>query len=280
MSMRLYSALVLTSMAFAGEISFQIAGLTVTPEPWNKEANFAKLEKFARQASAQGARLAIAPEGFLEGYVGNERRTPGLTRDQYAAAGEAIDGALMMRVAALARELKIYLSVGYAEKRGDRMFNSSVIFSPDGGIAGHYSKSHTADDEPFNTKGTEFPVFATPHGRWGTLICYDRQLPETARVLALRGAQLILVPAWGSYAEMNDIMMRVRAYENGVWLAFVHPKRCLVIDPRGKVVAKDLGEFDQVVMATIRIDPDARQTLLERRRPELYEELLRPRVRR
>ena len=72
---------------------------------------------------------------------------------------------------------------------------------------------------------------------------------------------------------MNDTMMRVRAYENGVWLAFVHPKRCLIIDPRGKIIAKDAGEFDQVVMATIRIDPDAKQTLLERRRPELYGDL-------
>jgi predicted amidohydrolase len=107
------------------------------------------------------------------------------------------------------------------------------------------------------------------------LICFDRQLPETARVLALRGAKLILVPAWGGYGEMNDIMMRVRAYENGVWLAFVHPKRCLIIDPKGSIIAKDAGEFDQVVMATIRIDPGAKQTLLERRRPDLYEELVR-----
>ena len=156
------------------------------------------------------------------------------------------------------------------------MYNSAVIFSPDGSVAGHYSKSHTADDEPFNTEGTEFPVFPTPFGQWGTLICFDRQLPETARTLALRGAQFILVPAWGAYGEMNDIMMRVRAYENGVWLAFVHPKRCLIIDPSGRVVAKDAGEYDQVVTATIRINPDGRRTLLDHRRPELYEELTKP----
>jgi predicted amidohydrolase len=274
--MRFCLALLLTPLAFAGEIAFQFAGLTLTPEPWDKEANFAKLRKFAREAAARGAQVVVAPEGFLEGYVGNRHRTPGLTRDKYLSAGEEIDGPLMKRVADLARELKIYLSVGYAQLRGGEMFNSAVIFSPEGRIAGHYSKSHTADDEPFNSKGTEFPVFPTPLGRWGTLICFDRQLPETARILALRGAQLILVPAWGSHGEMNDIMMRVRAYENGVWLAFVHPKRCLIIDPKGKVVARDAGEFDQVVMATIRIDTDTRQSLLEQRRPELYQELLHP----
>lgn len=272
--MRVLLAILLTSFASGEEITFRFAGLTLTPEPWSKEANFAKLARYAREAAAQGAQVVVAPEGFLEGYVGNENRTPGLTRDKYVSVGERVDGPLMKRVSELARELKIYLSVGYAERRGDRMFNSSVIFSPDGRIAGHYSKSHTADDEPFNTKGAEFPVVPTPHGRFGTLICYDRQLPETARILAVKGAQLILVPAWGGYGEMNDIMMRVRAYENGVWLVFVHPKRCLVIDPKGNVVAKDAGEFDQVVMATIRIDPKARQPLLERRRPDIYRDLI------
>jgi predicted amidohydrolase len=274
--MRLSVALLIVSVAFAGEISFTFAGLTLTPEPWNKEANFVKLERYARQAAAQGAQVIAAPEGFLEGYVGNKGRSPGLDREKYFSVGEEIDGPFMRRIAMLARELKVYLLVGYAERRKDRMYNSTAIFSPDGSVAGHYSKSHTADDEPYNTKGTEFPVFPTPFGRWGTLICFDRQLPETARTLALRGAQLILVPAWGAYGEINDIMMRVRAYENGVWLAFVHPKRCLIIDPRGRVIAKDSGEFDQVVTATIRIDPAARQTLLERRRPELYEDIVNP----
>jgi predicted amidohydrolase len=274
MSFRL--VLLFASAAFAGDISFKFAGLTLTPEPWNKEANFAKLERYARQAAAQGAQVVAAPEGFLEGYVGNQGHSPGLDRAKYFAIGEEIDGPLMKRVSGLARELKVYLLVGYAERRKDRMYNSAAIFSPDGTVAGHYSKSHTADDEPFNTKGTEFPVFPTPFGRWGTLICYDRQLPETSRTLALRGAQLILIPAWGGYGEMNDIMMRVRAYENGVWLAFVHPKRCLIIDPRGRVVAKDAGEFDQVVTATISIDPALRQPLLDRRRPELYQDIVNP----
>ena len=272
--MRFCLCLLLSSLVFGGEISFQFAGLTLTPEPWDKEANFAKLAKFARQAASQGAQVIAAPEGFLEGYVGNEKRTPGLDRGKYMAAGEEIGGPMMKRVSVLARELNVYLSLGFAERRNSLMFNSAVIFAPDGTITGHYSKSHTADDEPFNTKGTDFSVFPTPLRRWGMLICYDRQLPETSRILALRGAQLILVPAWGGYGEINDIMMRVRAYENGVWLAFVHPKRCLIIDPKGNVVAKDAGEFDQVVMGTIRIDPNARQMLLERRRPDLYEELI------
>ncbi len=273
MLLRIALSLLLASLAYAADLPFTIAGLSLMPEPWNKEANFAKMERYARQAAAQGAQVVITPEGFLEGYVGNEKHSPGLTRERYLAVGEAIDGPLMKRAAGLARELKIYLAVGFAERRRDEMFNSVAIFSPDGVVASLYSKSHTADDEPFNTKGTGFPVVSTPFGRWGTLICYDRQMPETARVLAVKGAQLILVPAWGGYGEMNDMMMRVRAYENGVWLAFVHPRRCLIIDPQGRIAAANSGEHDQIV--TARIDPSAaRKGPLQRRRPELYGEIL------
>jgi predicted amidohydrolase len=265
--------MLLAGLAGAGELAFTVAGLSVMPEPWNKEGNFAKLERYAREAAGRGAQVVITPEGFLEGYVGNEKRTPGLTRERYLAAGEALDGPLMKRAGGLAMELKIYLAVGFAERRREEMLNSVVIFSPEGAVVSHYSKSHTADDEPFNTKGTSLPVAPTPHGRWGTLICYDRQMPEAARVLAVKGAQVILIPAWGSSGEMNDMMMRVRAYENGVWVVFVHPRRCLIVDPRGNIVASNRGEGDQIV--TARIEPAAAgSVLLERRRPEMYGEIL------
>ena len=156
------------------------------------------------------------------------------------------------RVRALAVALGVYLVVGFAERVDDRMYNSAITVSPTGVIVARYAKTHTAgDDEPFNSKGTEFPVVETPLGRWGTLICMDRQLPETARILAVKGAQLILVPAWGMYGEINDVMMRTRAFENGVYVAFVHPKRCLIIDPEGTIVAQDSGRGDEIVTARI-----------------------------
>ena len=131
--------------------------------------------------------------------------------------------------------------------------------------------------KPRDTKGDELRPVDTPLGRWGTLICFDRQLPETARVLTLRGAQFLLIPAWGGYGEINDQMMRVRAYENGVWLAFVHPKRCLIIDPRGTVIAQNSGEGDQIVSTTIDIRQSRKTQLLNERRPELYQEIVKPR---
>ncbi|MBK9167420.1 MAG: carbon-nitrogen hydrolase family protein [Bryobacterales bacterium] len=252
---------------------FVLGALSLTPEPWDKQGNFAKLERYAREAASRGAQVIVAPEGYLEGYVGNGKRTPDLAWTRYAAeAAEELGGPLLGRVRTLAAELGVYLMTGFAEKRAGRVFNSAVMFSPAGEVVSHYSKSHTMDDEPFNTKGAEFPVVRTEFGRWGTLICFDRQLPETARILALNGADVIFVPAWGSYGEMNDMMMRVRAYENGVFLAFVHPKRALLVDPGGKVIAQSEGEHDQVVLG--RIEPARRgNSLLRFRRPELYRDL-------
>jgi predicted amidohydrolase len=260
------------------ERSFVLAALSLTPEPWDKQANYAKLERYAREAAAKGAHVIVAPEGFLEGYVGNENRTHGLTRERYAAeAAEALDGPLMTRVRDLASELKVYLMTGFAERRGDQVLNSAVMFAPDGSVVLHYSKSHTMDDEPFNTKGSEFPVVSTDYGQWGALICFDRQVPEAARLLALKGADVLFVPAWGGFGEMNDLMMRVRAYENSVYLAFVHPKRALLIDPSGTVLAADAGEHDQIVVATITTPSRRKGSLLQYRRPELYKSLSDPR---
>ena len=271
---RIVLLVILSAPALAATDEFLLAAVSVTPEPWDKEANFAKLESYARQAAAQGAQLIVTPEGFLEGYVGNENKHPELTRERYFEIGEPTNGPIFDRIEKLARDLGVYLSIGFAERRGELMFNSTALIDPRGEIVSLYSKSHTAHDEPFNTKGASFPVAETRLGRIGSLICYDRRLPETARVLAVKGAQLILVPAWGSYNELNDAVMRTRAFENGVWVAFVHPKRVLVIDPKGRVIAKNESESDQVVIAKIVLDERVGSGPVRDRKPEIYQELL------
>ncbi|MBL8233789.1 MAG: carbon-nitrogen hydrolase family protein [Bryobacterales bacterium] len=258
----------------ADPASFVIAGLRVMPMRWDKRANFAKLDAYAREAAAKGARFVVTPEGFLEGYVGNEKANKDLTRERYFQIGEPVNGPYFRKAQALAAELKIYLALGFAERRGEEMFNSVAVFSPEGKLISKYSKMHTADDEPFNTKGSELKVTQTALARFGTLICYDRQLPETSRVLAIQGAQMILVPAWGSKGETNEIMMRTRAYENSVWVVFVHPERVMVIDPSGKIIAQDSQRGDEAVLAEIRIDERIGRGPIRHRRPSAYGDIL------
>lgn len=257
-----------------GSVSLRLACLKVTPVAWDKAGNFDKLESFARKAASEGAEVVVTPEGFLEGYVWHDDNPKDFDRTRYFEAGETIDGPLMRRVGALARELRIHLVVAFAERCADRMYNSAVVVSPEGVVVLRYAKTHTADDEPLNTKGTEFPVVDTALGRWGSVICMDRQLPETSRILAVKGAQLILVPAWGMYGEMNDVMMRTRAYENGVHVAFVHPKRCLIIGPDGTIIAQDGRDGDEIVAARITLRDGRMPSPINQRRPEIYGELL------
>jgi predicted amidohydrolase len=259
----------------SGPTPLTVAGLCVTPHPWDKQSNFAKLEVFAKKAVADGAKLVVTPEGFLEGYVWQDDDPQEFNREQYLGVGESIDGDFVARAAALAGELGIYLGLGFAERRGNLMFNSVAVFGPSGDLISRHLKCHTADDEPFNTKGANLSVFDTPFGPWGVLICMDRQLPEAMRVLALKGAQLVIVPAWGMCGELNDAMMRTRAYENGVYVLFIHPRRCLVIDPGGKIVAEDLGQPDSVIHAQITLADFSQLSPIQYRRPELYGEITR-----
>jgi predicted amidohydrolase len=259
-----------------GTISFNLAGLKLIPTPWDKQANFEKLERWTRKAASDGADFVVTPEGYLDGYTVNAKLRKDSTMEKVRAIAEPVDGPLLLRVAALADELNIHLLVGFAEQRDDDLYNSAVIFSPQGEKIALYSKAHNARDEPFTRDGEQFPVFDSVLGRLGMLICYDRQLPETARILAVKGAQIILVPAFGlGTTEINeDIMMRTRAYENGVYVAHVHPINTFIVDPQGKIIAQEKGVAEKVVMAEIVFDERVGNGPIRDRRPEIYEELI------
>jgi predicted amidohydrolase len=75
---------------------------------------------------------------------------------------------------------------------------------------------------------------------------------------------------------MNDVMMRTRAFENSVWVLFVYPERCLIINPQGTIVAQDNGQGDQIVKARIVLDKQIGKGAIRHRRPNVYQEILRP----
>jgi predicted amidohydrolase len=283
---RLRLALVLMGMHTVTELSaagqstplteqtFQAAAMRVQPKRWDKEHNFESLSRFAHQAAAAKVQLLVSCEGFLDGYTGNASHAPDLTHEKYLAVGETIDGPWMKRIAGLAKECQLYLSVGFAERREQRMFNSVAIYSPEGKLVLHYSKTHTSG-EAFNTPGATFPVTQTGLGKLGALICFDRLFPEVPRILALKGAQVLVVPAYGSDGELNEALLRTRAWENSVWLVYAKQDQALIINPSGTIVARDGGAGDELVIAEIELKGKMGEgSILHRRSPEIYRELI------
>ena len=212
----------------------RIAATSIVPDKWNRKANWKRIEQAVTKAVKEmGAQVVVTPEGVLDGYVINEingEKDPqkkSLLVSRFLELGEPIDGPYVRRACALSRQLEVYLVLGFLERRENRLYNSVIIIDPAGDIVGRYAKTHFAQGYTVNPTcylpGEEYPVFDTPFGKVGVLICYDRQLPEPARILALKGAQLLFLPSYGSYTDAdgwNTVLLRTRAYENRLPVVF------------------------------------------------------------
>jgi predicted amidohydrolase len=192
---------------------------------------------------------------------------------------ETIDSPLLRKVAALAQELQVHMLFGFSERRGTGLFNTIALFLPDGTLGGRYSKSHPLPDELYDSGG-ELPVFDTALGRMGVLICFDRQPPETARILALKGAEFIVVPAFGKIREAmdEDLMMQSRAHENGIYVIYTSQHNAFVADPDGVITAQAFSDTSDMVMFG-RVVLDGRihdRGSYRVRHPELYQRLVEP----
>jgi len=257
-----------------------IASCSLLPRKWDKPFNYQKMERMIRDAAVQGADLMVTPEGALDGYViGEVRKSPNKEEaaKKYLAVAEHLDGDYVTRFRNLARELRVYLVVGFAERAGDRVYNTAALIDRKGEIVGVYHKNHGSNEffnPPFNYPGEDIPVFDTEFGKLGIMICYDRQIPEVATCLALKGARLILVPSYGSRGEWNDILIRTRARDTGAVTVFTHPEQSLIADKSGNLVARSDGS-DQLLIQTVDLPKKPFKTLL-RRRPELYTAIVEP----
>jgi predicted amidohydrolase len=142
-------------------------------------------------------------------------------------------------------------------------------------LALRYAKTHIID-EPFTSPGDGLPVARTNLGKFGALICYDRRFPEVPRILTLKGARILIIPSYGDENERNEALLRTRAWENSVWVVYVRQNEALVINPSGKIIARDNGKDGDVVLARIDLNGEqGTQEIRERRDPEFYEEIAR-----
>ena len=168
------------------------------------EDNLNKVEAKIREAARNGANIILLPELFERQYFCQERRY-----EYYAYAKETLDNDAVKMALELSRELNILILVSFYELSGNCTYNT-LAYVEDGKLLGTYRKTHIPDDHYYQEKfyftpgNTGFKVFDTKYGRIGAGICWDQWFPETARCLALNGAELIFFPtAIGSEPILN-----------------------------------------------------------------------------
>jgi len=216
----------------------RVAGIVLKWLTADKPGNFARIEPLIREAAANGAQIVVTTEGFLDGYAVRDKAMP---LAAFRDLGEAIPGgAFFTRLALLADELDIYLVAGMSEAAGADRFNTAVVIGPDGTLIGRYRKQAIGHEAGRNIPGTGHPVFATPYGTLGVMICADRRQPTIAATLRANGADLLIVPSGGMFGRCNDGFVRDRSRETGLPIVFVHPAEFLVTAPDGAVLARAL----------------------------------------
>ena len=157
--------------------------------------NIAHAEELVRKAAAEGAQIILLAELFERPYFCQERRY-----EYYQYAKPVMENEAVCRFRQVARELSVVLPVSFYERDRNLLFNSVAVLDADGSILGIYRKTHIPDDHYYQEKfyftpgDTGFRVFETRYGTIGVGICWDQWFPETARFMAVKGAELLYYP--------------------------------------------------------------------------------------
>lgn len=167
--------------------------------------NLNKAEKMIREAAKQQAKIILLPELFEREYFCQQRRY-----DFYKYATSVNDNKAVKLAITLAKELEVVLLISFYELDGNNTYNTLAYIDADGTLLGTYRKTHIPDDHYYQEKfyftpgNTGFKVFKTRYGTIGAGICWDQWFCESARALAINGAQLIFYPtAIGSEPILN-----------------------------------------------------------------------------
>ncbi len=169
------------------------------------EENIQKADRMVREAAANGAQVILLPELFERPYFCQERRY-----EYYAYAKSVEENDAVNHFKAVAKELGVVMPVSFYERDINRLYNTIAMIDADGTVLGIYRKTHIPDDHYYQEKfyftpgDTGFKVWNTRFGRIGVGICWDQWFPETARSMAVMGAEMLLYPtAIGSEPILN-----------------------------------------------------------------------------
>jgi len=208
-------------------MGINIALLQMTGCGLDKDASRTKGELFCRRAQAMGADIALFPEMWSVGMTFyNPKQAEACERWQAQAIDR--DDPFIQHFRSLAKELKVAVALSYLEKWDGSPRNSVSLIDRRGEIVLTYAKVHTCefDDESALTPGDGFPVgeLETAAGKVkiGFMICYDREFPESARMLMLRGAEIILTPNACTLDDHRIGQFKARGFENMVGVAMTN----------------------------------------------------------
>lgn len=159
------------------------------------KSNLASAEEKVREAAKLGAQIILLPELFEREYFCQQRRY-----DFYAYAKPVYENDAVQMGMRLAKELSVVLPISFYERDCNNLYNSVACIDADGTMLGVYRKTHIPDDHYYQEKfyftpgDTGFRTFATKYGTIGVGICWDQWFPESARCMALKGAELLFYP--------------------------------------------------------------------------------------
>jgi predicted amidohydrolase len=269
----------------------RIAGVQMTPRILEKPRNLKVCLERLEEAAESGARLIVFPECCLTGYC-----FPSL--DEAIPLAETIPGPSTQEITAACQELQVHVILGFIEKDKGSFYNVAVLVGPEG-VVGKYRKIHLPHlgvDRFLDRGDIPFRVYHTPIGRIGVNICYDCAFPESARVMALAGAEVIALPTnWPRGRErIPSFVINTRAFENKVHyiavdrvgeergISFIG--RSKIVDCQGMTLAEASPTDEEIIYADVELDEARRKRtvlipgefefdLMEDRRPEFYQEI-------
>ncbi len=231
-----------TSATSAETTRLRVAAVSFEPVKFDLKANAAKLEEMFRRAAKGGARLAVALEGALDGYVVNEIIAGKAQAADMKNVAIELTHPVIQHFQKLAKELNMAMVFGLAEKISDDVFNCAVFIDHGGKICGRYHKMQLAEgyhpDWWFNRLGKQSRAFDTPYGRCGILICNDRWNPQLAKIPAMDGAQFLVIPSFGSRSKAQDEAVLSRGRENDLPVVEANVGVTLIVND-GKIAAVD-----------------------------------------
>ena len=264
----------------------------------NRAENVDRAEALVRRAAGSGAQIVLLQELFSTPYFCKDQR-----QEHFALAAAADDNPLIETMRGLAAELQVVLPVSFFERANAAHYNSLAMIDADGSLLGVYRKAHIPDGPGyqekyyFNPGDTGFQVFRTRYAALGCAICWDQWFPEAARIMALKGAEILLYPtAIGS--EPQDPSLESREHwtrvmqghaganlmplvaanrigeEQGESCTLTFYGSSFIAGPTGEIVASAGQDAEAVLTATFDLDAIAATRaswgVFRDRRPDLY----------